>query len=168
MNQKTELPCCPRFDPDPWDERELHWHDKLFVKDSVLTFMHIPLNLMPVTQRMWKQASDAGAAPDLKDWVLLSHDPNAWRSDQYLAVTREVPGMEHVRFTGTMLSKVFEGPYREAGKWHSQMIEYAKSQGKDPEKIFFFYTTCPKCAKIYGKNYVVALAQVGNGASPAL
>jgi len=25
---------------------------------------------------------------------------------------------------------------------------------------FFYYTTCPKCAKHYGKNYVVAFAEV--------
>ncbi|TSC93668.1 MAG: hypothetical protein CEN91_156 [Candidatus Berkelbacteria bacterium Licking1014_85] len=28
----------------------------------------------------------------------------------------------------------------------------------DPD---FSYTTCPKCAKVYGKNYVVLFAQVG-------
>ena len=115
---------------------------------------------MPVTERMWKKTKEAGAAPENNDFLLLSHDPNPWRSDQYLTVTREVPGMENIKFTGTMLSKVFEGPYREAGKWHSQMVEYAKSRGKEPQKIFFFYTTCPKCAKEYGKNYVVAFAQV--------
>jgi hypothetical protein len=26
--------------------------------------------------------------------------------------------------------------------------------------MYFFYTTCPKCAKKYGKNYVVILAQI--------
>ena len=26
--------------------------------------------------------------------------------------------------------------------------------------LYFFYTTCPKCAKYYGKNYVVLVAQV--------
>jgi len=26
--------------------------------------------------------------------------------------------------------------------------------------MYFFYTTCPKCAKKYGKNYVVILAEV--------
>jgi hypothetical protein len=28
------------------------------------------------------------------------------------------------------------------------------------ETLYFFYTTCPKCAKHYGKNYVVAVAKV--------
>jgi hypothetical protein len=28
------------------------------------------------------------------------------------------------------------------------------------EKLYFFYTTCPKCAQVYGKNYVVLLAKI--------
>lgn len=30
------------------------------------------------------------------------------------------------------------------------------------EKYYFHYTSCPKCAKIYGHNYVVAFAKVGS------
>ena len=32
-------------------------------------------------------------------------------------------------------------------------------QGRSSEKLYFWYTTCPKCAKVYGKNYVVLLAE---------
>jgi hypothetical protein len=28
------------------------------------------------------------------------------------------------------------------------------------KKLYFSYTTCPACAKAYGKNYVVLFAQV--------
>ena len=35
-----------------------------------------------------------------------------------------------------------------------------KSQGKKSQKLYYFYTTCPKCVKKLGKNYVVAFAQV--------
>ncbi len=31
---------------------------------------------------------------------------------------------------------------------------------KDTEKILFYYPTCPKCARIYGKNYVVVFARI--------
>jgi hypothetical protein len=40
------------------------------------------------------------------------------------------------------------------------MKAYVASRQKKLEKLYFFYTTCPKCAKHYGKNYVVLLAQV--------
>ncbi|MGD9980573.1 MAG: hydrolase [Hyphomonadaceae bacterium] len=35
---------------------------------------------------------------------------------------------------------------------------------KCAERIYLFYTTCPKCAKAYGKNYVVAVAQLEEAA----
>lgn len=28
------------------------------------------------------------------------------------------------------------------------------------DRLYVFYTTCPKCAREYGKNYVVILAEV--------
>ena len=40
------------------------------------------------------------------------------------------------------------------------MVEYVQSQDKELRKLYFFYTTCPKCAKHYGKNYVVGFAEV--------
>lgn len=61
---------------------------------------------------------------------------------------------------GKYLTKVFEGPYKDAKKWYDAIIDYAKSKGKKAGKVYFFYTTCPKCAKHYGKNYVIALASI--------
>jgi hypothetical protein len=62
--------------------------------------------------------------------------------------------------SGTVMTKVFEGPYKNIGKWAKEMYDYVKSKGKAVDKIYFFYTTCPKCAKAYGKNYVVVFAKV--------
>jgi hypothetical protein len=40
------------------------------------------------------------------------------------------------------------------------MDQWVRAQGKTIQKLFMFYTTCPKCARHYGKNYVVILARV--------
>ena len=40
------------------------------------------------------------------------------------------------------------------------MKKYVAAKGKALRKLYFYYTTCPKCAAKYGKNYVVLLAQV--------
>jgi hypothetical protein len=40
------------------------------------------------------------------------------------------------------------------------MKAYVESEGKEFKDLYFFYTTCPNCAKVYGKNYVVLLAAV--------
>jgi hypothetical protein len=41
----NETRCCPRFRPEPWDRRELHFVEKPFVKASTVCFFHIPLNM---------------------------------------------------------------------------------------------------------------------------
>jgi hypothetical protein len=64
------------------------------------------------------------------------------------------------RVSGTFLTKTFEGPYSNTGKWVGEMKAYVKSEGKELKKLYFFYTTCPKCAKVYGKNYTVILATI--------
>ena len=55
---------------------------------------------------------------------------------------------------------MFEGPYRDMCKWIEEMKAFVESKGKSLQKMYFFYTTCPKCAKHFGKNYVVAFAEI--------
>ena len=79
----------------------------------------------------------------------------------HIETASDVDDGEMVAISGTFLTKVFEGPYKDAGKWYKQMDEFVKSKGKEPQKIYSYYTTCPKCAKTYGKNYTVLVAKVG-------
>ncbi len=51
MSASEANPCCPRFDPEPWDGKELLWRDKRFVKDHVISFLHMPLNFGAVMRR---------------------------------------------------------------------------------------------------------------------
>ncbi|MFA7253614.1 MAG: hydrolase [Patescibacteria group bacterium] len=152
--------CCPKFDPAPWDEKEVVWKDRLFMTDYVRSIMHIPLNMGQVITRMWKAIEAADAKVPDKDFVLLSFEYSPWKSEQFIPVTKEVPGFECVKLSGTYLTKVFEGPYKDAPVWYKEMLNYVKGQGKEAKKIYFYYTTCPKCAKKYGKNYVVVLAEI--------
>jgi hypothetical protein len=64
------------------------------------------------------------------------------------------------RISGTFLTKVFEGPYRDSGKWVKEMKGHVQGQGKELKDFYSFYTTCPACAKYYGKNYTVLLARI--------
>lgn len=62
--------------------------------------------------------------------------------------------------SGTYLTKVFEGPFQNIGKWTQEIKEYVKSKNNNLIKLYFSYTTCPSCAKVYGKNYVILFAQI--------
>jgi hypothetical protein len=121
--------------------------------------MHVPLNIGSMIKRTWGKIEKAGAAPS-DEFLMLSTDPSPWRGEHFFAVAKDVPGAEMVKLSGHYLTKVFEGPYRDAGKWVREMVRYVESQGKQVRKLYFSYTTCPKCAKYFGKNYVVAFAEV--------
>ena len=158
--EAPETHCCPPFDPEPWDEKEFVFDNKLFLKATTINFLHMPLTMGSMMKKTWKAITEAGA--DSKDeFALLSYDPSSWKREHYFWVEKEVPGQEMVKMSGTFLTKVFEGPYRDAPKWMKEMEDYVKSKGETAQKIYMYYTTCPKCMKHYGKNYVVAFAQVG-------
>lgn len=154
----SETGCCKRFDPGPWDGKEIKWEDKLFLKDHVKSVFHIPLNFGKVMARDMEKITKADALA--AEPVMLSDERSLWGADVYIAVGREVPGADMARISGTFLSKVFEGQYKDMGKWVKRMKEYVSSKGRDVKKMYFFYTTCPACAKAYGKNYVVILAEI--------
>ena len=155
----SETGCCPRFDPTGWDGEEFEFHDRPFVRSTTVNFMHIPLNMGSVIKKTWKKIEDAGAVPS-DEFLMLSTDPSPWRGEHYFSVTKEVPHAEMVTLSGNYLTKVFEGPYRNARKWVKEMQHFVRSRERQLRRLYFFYTTCPKCAKHYGKNYVVAFAEV--------
>jgi hypothetical protein len=158
--KKNTAECCPPFDPEIWDDKVSDWKNKPFIQDSVRQFFHIPLNMGQVVTRMWSVIEQAGAAPDNKDFLMLAYDPSPWKSVLSMTVTREIPGARNVKLSGTFMSRVFDGPYAAAPRWFKEMEGYVQSKGKKAVKQYFYYTTCPKCAKKYGHNYVVAFAQV--------
>ena len=100
------------------------------------------------------------ASAKAKYQLMLTDEKSRWGSDIYIDVAKDVPGAEMAALSGTYLTKVFEGPYNQAGVWAKEMEEYIKSKGKIIKKLYFSYTTCPHCAKVYGKNYVVLFAQI--------
>ena len=161
MNNLPENPetgCCPRFNPQPWQDQKITWQDKLFVKDRVRSIFHVPINFGKVMIRNMEKIDALKAlSPDL---VVLSDENSLWGSDLYIAVDKDVPESQMHKISGTFLTKVFEGPYQDARKWCLQMQQHVKKQGENLKKMYYFYTTCPKCAKTYGKNYVVLLAQI--------
>lgn len=158
--------CCEPFDPLPWENpstgsgpgREIVWDRKRFVKDRVTSFLHMPLNMGgKVVKNMKLIEAAAAKAPHQ---LMLTDENSLWGADIYIDVAKDVPGAQMAELSGKFLTKVFEGPYNKAGQWAKEMAEYVKGRGQTMQKLYFSYTTCPKCAKAYGKNYVVLFAQI--------
>ena len=158
MDSQFETGCCKRFDPKPWQDSEVVWHDMLFLKDHVRSFLHIPLNFGKVMVKDMALINKADALASQP--LMLSDESSPWGSDIYIAVSREVPDAKMEKISGTFLTKVFEGPFKDAGKWAKEMKAYVSSKNRQMEKLYFFYTMCPGCAKAYGQNYTVLVAKV--------
>jgi hypothetical protein len=158
MEKMTKEECCPKFNPKPWDGKQFEWKNKRFIKDRVFTFFFVPVNFGSVIKKLNEKVEKAHAK--IPDYLCLSDDTSKWNMDIYLAVDKEIPDAENVTLSGKFLSKVYEGPYKDTGKWCKDFKAYAKNKKLSIKKWYMWYTTCPKCAKKYGKNYVVIVAKV--------
>ncbi|MGP6086827.1 hydrolase [Antarctobacter jejuensis] len=151
--------CCPKFNPEGWDAQELHFRDKLFLRADTMSVMHVPLNMGRVFTRVQTHMEEAGAQ-DPDDLIVLSRDTSPWHGQHLFSASKPVENEAMTTLSGDFITKVFEGPYRKARNWYSRMQELVREKGREPGEIWFFYTTCPKCAKAYGKNYVVGVAEM--------
>lgn len=151
--------CCPRFHPEGWDNQQLHFRDKKFLRATTRSAMHIPWNMGQVFTRVQGHIEDMDAVRP-EDEVVLSRDTSAWEAEHFFAVDKDVPEEEMTTLSGDFITRVFEGPYRRAKDFEHDMQIAAKAMGKEAKRVFFFYTTCPKCAKAYGENYMVGVAEV--------
>ncbi|MDP2423557.1 MAG: hydrolase [Bacteroidales bacterium] len=164
MTIKPELNdiCCPEFNPALWEGKTHQWENRLFVKDSIPAFLHMPIpgKIGKMMARMMNKIQEAGAEPAPEDFIILTKDCSLWRSDFYFGVTKTVPGAENTTISGTFISKVYDGPYHAIPKFMKQAKQDVEAQGHKVNDFYVFYTTCPKCAKKYGHNYMVVFAEV--------
>ncbi len=159
MNDRDKkTTCCPKFDPAPWDGKTFEWNKKKFIRDSVFTLFYMPINFGGVITKMMKRVEASGAK--CLDWMCLSDHTSKWSMDLNVAVDKEVPGAKNVTLSGNYFSKVYEGPFKETGKWIRDFGADATKRGYALKKMYLWYTTCPKCAKKYGRNYVVIVGQI--------
>lgn len=160
MSQRSDsaTECCPRYESSVWDDKTFEWQEKKFIRANVFSLFYMPLNFGSVMRKLDKKVREAGAS--IPDSICLSDHTSKWNMDIYLAVDKEIPGAENVNLSGKFFSKVYEGPFSDTGKWCSDYEGLVKSKGMNIKKWYMWYTTCPKCAKKYGKNYVAIVGQV--------
>ncbi len=150
--------CCPPFNADAWRDKITEFDHKKFIKGKVRTLFYMPVGFGSTMKRLMTQIEGVGAS--CPDWLCLSDHTSKWNMDVYLAVDRDVPGADMVELTGRYLSRVYEGPFQDTGKWCQDFAEQAKRDHQEIQKQYMWYTTCPKCAKKSGKNYVVVVGEL--------
>ena len=130
--------CCPKFKSEGWDEQELSFKDKLFVKAKTRSIFHIPINMGSVYPKTFEDIKEADAHSG-DNFIVLSYDPSPWTGEHYFSVTKDIPGHEMVKITGDFLTKIVEGPFKNAPKWIKEMEVYVKKKGRQVKKTYFFY-----------------------------
>lgn len=163
MNNNTkESTCCPPFDAEKWGDKTVVWNNEPFIKASYPSFMHIPLpgTIGKTITKLWAIATEEGIAPAADDFIMLSNDPSPWKGVFYLNVKSASRKGDNVKISGRFETKVFDGPFRDVPKFIKKMDGIVASKGLKALDYYFYYTTCPKCAKKYGHNYIVVFALV--------
>jgi len=130
--------------------------------------LHIPIGFGKAMTRSLGVLEKADALTE--DNLVLADECSLWKTELYFAVGQDKEGQrERVAasegaqvetLSGTFRTQVFDGHYKEAESWRKQMSETLAAEGQTAQTIYAFYTTCPRCAKAYGHNYVVLLARV--------
>ena len=136
-HEDWETGCCKRFDPAPWNGKETSLQDHLFVKARTKSFLHIPIGFGKAMKECMESIEKAGAVAEKP--LMLCDEKSLWHTDVYIAVSKDMPGVQMARISGTFLCKVFEGPYKDAGKWVRQMREYVESRGKEMKKLYLYH-----------------------------
>lgn len=154
---KEEI-CCPSFNPEIWDDKLFTWENKKFVREKVRTLFHLPLNFGKVISKLMAQVEKNGAQNP--DYLCLSDHTSKWNMDILLAVDKEISEVENIPLSGKFYSRVYEGNFGKTAEWSKDFEEKAREKNLNIEKWYMWYTTCPKCAKKYGKNYVVIITKI--------
>ncbi|MBW6492564.1 MAG: hypothetical protein K0B15_15370 [Lentimicrobium sp.] len=135
MEQKIQEPeCCPKFDPVPWDNQVIEWDNKKFIRDKVFTFLHMPVNFGGAMRRMNTLVEKSKAG--IPDWLCLSEHTSKWNMALYLAVDKEVNGANNTTLSGKYFCKVYNGPYRNTGKWMKDFDQATKDRGYEIKKMY--------------------------------
>lgn len=155
--ENKDFECCPPFDYQEWQDKTFVWKNKMFIKAKVFTLFYMPINFGSVIKQLDKKIRRVNG--EVNDWLCLSDHTSMFNMDIYLAVDKNIPGANNVTLSGNFYSRVYEGDFKNTKQWCEDFTSKIKEKGKILKKMYMWYTTCPKCAKKYGKNYV---AIVGN------
>lgn len=156
-------PCCPKFDPSRYVNKELTLDGKLFVQDTVYSLFYIPITFGRVTNRVLTKLVDNQADPLPEEVMTLQqvYPCSPWSSQVFFLATKEVEGLATTNLPGKFLTRVYQGPYSDVGKWVKDIQEIVKKdKGHDTKQILAFHPYCPGCIKHYGENYVVMMAEI--------
>ena len=156
--ENNDFDCCPPFNHEEWHDKTIIWQEKKFIKAKVFTLFYMPINFGSVIKQLDKKIKQANG--EVNDWLCLSDHTSMFNMDIYLAVDKNIPGVQNTTLSGKYYSRVYEGDFKNTKQWCDDYSAKVKDMGNKLKKLYMWYTTCPKCAKKYSKNYVAIIGQI--------
>ncbi len=157
-NNNVDQICCPPFHPEEWEDKVFEWDNKMFIRSKVCTFFYMPLNFGQVMRKIDVKIKKAEA--EIIDNMCLSDHISRFKMNVLMPVNKEIESLESEKLSGKFYCKVYEGPFSDTSKWCNDYKQAVQSKGFRIVKWYMWYTTCPKCAKKYGKNYTAIICKV--------
>ena len=158
MTSSSQEKCCPRLEAGDWDKQRVEWRDKTFYKTKYRTLFHIPLNIGSVLTRAMKDVEGRGIGEDPE--LMLSLEDSLFSSTLLLSIAEAPQDLPVERVSGTFVTRLFEGSYRNVKRWCDEVRQSLRDEGHEAQRLLFWYVTCPRCAKKYGGAQTVIFAQV--------
>lgn len=151
--------CCPILNREEWDRKAWSWDSKPFYKTAYWSFFRIPLTYGGAVKKGLEVLRQKNLLKD--PMLMLSGEESMFYSTLLIEMNKDDQSVPVKKLSGNFMSMFFEGEYRDSPKWIREVVEYCMSKGKQTKELYFFYATCPKCAKKYGKAQTVIFAKVG-------
>ena len=150
--------CCPKLIKGDWDKKEVQWKEKPFYKTKYYSLFHIPINFGGVVRKAMEEITSRGL--DEEPVMMFSKEDSMFSATLLISLRRDAKDLETVKLSGRYISMIFENGYRQTSKWVGEVRRYVEGQGKVAKELLFWYVTCPRCAKKYGKTQTVIFTKV--------
>ena len=155
--------ACPVFDPQKWDNKVFKWENKLFIREPIPSFFHIPFPPMIKSKviLMCTLADNADAdIEDKSEMLLLFHDSSPFKSEIFYSVNREIEGADNISMSGRFFAQVFDGPYNRIPKYIREKNIRLSADHQTAKDFYVHYAYCPECQKKYKHNYMIIFAEI--------
>jgi hypothetical protein len=150
--------CCSNLKREDFDRKVFDWKDKPFYETSYFSLFRMPLTYGSAVKKAIAVLKSKNLAVD--PMLTLSGEESMFYSSLLIEMGRD-DGVPVRKISGKFVSMFFEGRYRDTGKWVKEVIDYCRSQGHETKELYFFYATCPRCARHYGRAQTVIFAKIG-------
>ncbi len=150
-------PCgCPILDPNDWELKKHVWQEKAFYVARHKVACHVPIGI----EKAYAEAMDGIKAKGYKlpDPCIMVDTETGMFSAKVMIELAQVPSADsHVEVLrdATVLSKYFNGEFKDMAKPVKELVAFAKAQKGEPKQIYCWYATCPKCWDEGGKVTVI-------------